>query len=469
MAPLPPLTRNPEKEGSVPEANPTTWRVLTGRVEEHLPAFEPESFDCAFCDPPYGLTANKRGGSGAASLNLDSPAGRSRISTGGSGFMGKEWDARVPGPEIWREVLRCLKPGAFLLAFGGTRTYHRLACAIEDAGFEIRDCAVWLHGQGFPKSLDISAAIDKTAGVEREVVGRRRQSNGFVPLAQGGGGWSAGEVTITAPATEAASTWEGYGTALKPAWEPCIVAMKPLSGTFAANALRHGVAGLNVDGCRIESGADHEAKCASVVGLESNRNGTAYGEWTGAREDSFSPLGRWPANVILDEDSAAALDQQSGDLAAGNHPANRQGIGFTAAGGGTNSGTNGDRRSTETGGASRFFYTSKVRPEERNLGGIDCRHPTLKPIDLCEYLARLILPPKRPDAPRRLLVPFAGAGSEMIGALEAGWEDVTGIELEEQSAEWARARISAALSLNPAERRGERNEKGEVLQPGLFG
>lgn len=116
-----------------------SWRVLTGRVEDHLPTFEPESFDACFCDPPYGLK-----------------------------FMGRAWDYGVPGSEIWREVLRCLKPGAFLLAFGGTRTFHRLTCAIEDAGFEIRDCCMFLHGQGFPKSLDISAAIDKAAGAERE-------------------------------------------------------------------------------------------------------------------------------------------------------------------------------------------------------------------------------------------------------------------------------------------------------------
>jgi hypothetical protein len=162
------------------------------------------------------------------------------------------------------------------------------------------------------------------------------------------------------------------------------------------------------------------------------------------------------------------LDQASGELVTGGNVTRRGADGSRAVLGsfGGQEGVQGI--GPNQGGASRFFYTSKVRPEERNLGGIDCKHPTLKPIDLCEYLARLVLPPARKDAVRRLLVPFAGAGSEMIGALEAGWEDVLGIELEEQSAEWARARIAAFLSPNPAERNGERDEAGAVLQPSLF-
>lgn len=239
--------------------------------------------------------------------------------------------------------------------------------------------------------------------------------------------------------------------------------MKPLSGTFAANALRHGIAGLNIEACRIG-----ETKRVPGSAAKDRDAGPAKGAERGRQANTGgfdANIGRWPANLILDEESARLLDQAVGETRGGEFPANnRAGLGYH----GGAKGLTGERAVLDSGGPSRFFFTSKVRPEERNLGGIDCRHPTLKPIDLCEYIARLILPPKRQDAPRRLLVPFAGAGSEMIGALEAGWEDVTGVELEEQSAEWARARIAAALSLNPAERTGKRNGAGEVLQPGLF-
>ena len=153
--------------------------IWEGKVEDVLPELEPNSYSACLCDPPYGLTANKKGGSGVASLNERSPAGRSRIGTGG-GFMGKKWDAGVPGPETWAAVFRVLKPGAFLLAFGGTRTHHRLMCAIEDAGFEIRDCAMlfWVYGQGFPKSLAIGKAIDKHLGVKRKTVAQVRAKGG---------------------------------------------------------------------------------------------------------------------------------------------------------------------------------------------------------------------------------------------------------------------------------------------------
>jgi hypothetical protein len=171
----------------------------------------------------------------------------------GLSFMGKGWDHGVPGVEFWTEALRVAKPGAHLLAFGGTRTYHRLACAIEDAGWEIRDCVMWVYGSGFPKSHDVSKAIDKAAGAEREVVGPN-------PYNANKGGRNhhsdkcaqAGKMSnITAPATDDAPRWSGWGTALKPAWEPVIVARKPLCGTVAENVLTHGTGGINVDGCRV--------------------------------------------------------------------------------------------------------------------------------------------------------------------------------------------------------------------------
>jgi len=184
------------------------FRILEGDVIERLAELPDNSFDGCLTDPPYGLS-----------------------------FMGKRWDYAVPGPDVWAEVLRVLKPGAMLLAFGGTRTHHRLWCAIEDAGFEVRDCLMWLYGSGFPKSLDISKAIDKAAGTEREVVGinedyLRRKPNGMKTAGATAYGYSQTQqetdARITTPATDAAKQWDGYGTSLKPSFEPVCLAMKPL-------------------------------------------------------------------------------------------------------------------------------------------------------------------------------------------------------------------------------------------------
>jgi len=408
------------------------YRVHCADVSDLLPTLEAESFDAVLCDPPYGLS-----------------------------FMGKQWDHGVPSAEVWSEVLRVLKPGGHLIAFGGTRTFHRLTCAIEDAGFEIRDCLAWLYGQGFPKSLDISKALDKAAGAEREVIGpsavhSRGATTAFPKRPGERDVTESGRVTeqtaeravLTAPATDAARQWQGYGTALKPAWEPAILAMKPTVGTFAENALAHGVAGINVDGCRI--GTDGATKRSDQAPYPRNADGKEdrSGSWarTGHAVEPL-PLGRWPANVALDEEAAAMLDEQSGEVGGGR---------FT------------------NGGASRFFYVSKASRREREAGleglprngrrvvmassgrtMIDGEwvethsepiprtnhHPTVKPIRLAEWLARLLLPPKR-DMPRRLLVPFSGSGSEMIGALLAGWDEVVGIEREAEYVEIAEARLA---------------------------
>jgi len=211
--------------------NPERCEVHEGDCRDVLAAREPDSVDAIVTDPPYGLR-----------------------------FMGKEWDHGVPGVEFWQAALRVLKPGGHLLAFGGTRTHHRLACAIEDAGFEIRDCLMWLYGQGFPKSHDISKAIDKAAGAEREVVGKRNPSPERKTWSSRGsqagyGGYAQEECVggreVTAPATEAARKWDGWGTALKPAVEYIILARKPFKGTVADNVLKYGTGALNIDGCRI--------------------------------------------------------------------------------------------------------------------------------------------------------------------------------------------------------------------------
>ena len=246
-------------------------------------------FDSVVTDPPYGLS-----------------------------FMGKGWDHGVPGAEFWEIIKDSCKPGAMLLAFGGTRTFHRLAVAIEDAGWEIRDCIMWVYGSGFPKSLDISKAIDKEAGAEREAVGAgKRSTNAFNDRLQKTSGYrprqyqqNAGEpYDITAPATDAAKPWNGYGTALKPAYEPIIVAMKPLDGTFAHNAQTHGVAGINVDGCRIGTAERPVMVRTSTVVSASSMSGKS----TGATSNGDTTnLGRFPANLILDEDAGELLDLQSG-------------------------------------------------------------------------------------------------------------------------------------------------------------
>jgi len=223
------------------------------------------SVDAVITDPPYNLTTKKKGGTGAASVNLNTPAGRARITTGG--FMGRGWDDYDHfngGFQGWchawaTECLRVLKPGGHLLAFGGTRTWHRLACAVEDAGFEMRDSIAWLYGSGFPKSLNVSKAIDKAAGADREVVGIhiRSGNRGATQGASNGGtqgGYNlTGEAPLTAPATPDAERWQGWGTALKPAFEPVVVARKPLIGTVAATVLAHGTGALNIAACRISA------------------------------------------------------------------------------------------------------------------------------------------------------------------------------------------------------------------------
>lgn len=570
-------------------------------MREAMWSFPDAMFDGCLCDPPYGLS-----------------------------FMGKTWDHGIPGKAVWEEVLRVLKPGAFLLAFGGTRTHHRLMCAIEDAGFEIRDCMMWLYGQGFPKSLDIGKTIDKAAGSDYE-----------------------SKCTITAPATDAAKRWDGYGTALKPAFEPIIVAavpltlaqyfgmmvqeitnqicrifsaqgaersfsdtraklqevlastvhenvrtcspesiesalfapplsisrgrvcsdrpedvrgssaqspakrngkadetlesqilagaaddistrltdmcmsvmagatsesivslwkstsedllsvankftietasrliiglrtfrsflaqttlsgtgnlspeylpiivaMKPCEGTFAENALKHGVAGISINSSRIAcDGGSPSAKRREsarntgnapmqqrTLGVAKASDAEAMGK-IGRRgsadvymtERAEEQLGRWPANVILDEESARLLDEQSGDLgksSGGGMKDLKRGALFQGT---TNPNVTNHCGLGDSGGASRFFYCAKASKSERGEGN---NHPTVKPLKLIEYLARLILPPDG----GQLLVPFSGSGSEVIGARNVGW-DVTGIEIDQEYLDISVRRVTACMA-----------------------
>jgi DNA modification methylase len=361
--------------------------------------------------------------------------------------MGKDWDHGVPSAAVWREVLRVLKPGAPMLAFGGTRTHHRLMCAIEDAGFEIRDCLMWLYGSGFPKSYDISKGIDARAGAERPIAGRNPayRPNEYV-WNQGGGKTAMRPEFKTASATPEAERWNGYGTALKPAWEPIVLAMAPTDGTFAQNALEHDVAGLNIDGCRIEG------KPPSVPQPTFKTGRNLFGTGEGRNGEMSHAAGRWPANLILDEGAAALLDEQSGVSGGGKFRAgierNRaRYFGEVGSFGGT---ANAPDTYGDSGGASRFFYTAKASRRERNEGleyiAIDDAeahaqntHPCVKPLSLTTYLARLILPPS--GRQRRCLIPFCGSGSEVIGAQQAGFEYALGIDLNPEYVRIARARL----------------------------
>ena len=388
-----------------------THIVHHGDCREVMATLDAASVDAVVCDPPYGLS-----------------------------FMGKGWDHGVPGEEFWTEALRVAKPGAHLLAFGGTRTYHRLACAIEDAGWEIRDCVMWVYGSGFPKSHDVSKAIDKAAGAEREVVGTIPDRwTGKSTVLNFATDRPQSEVCVTgSPATDAARQWSGWGTALKPAWEPIIVARKPLCGTVAENVLTHGTGGINVDGCRVGT-EPGDYNHPGNTGIDDNTN--VYGTFKHKNQMPPSPLGRWPANVIHDgSDEVVGLfpQQQSGA-----NPTRRGSQKFrTAYGEFAGNDECVSHRGADSGSAARFFYCAKASKADRSA---DNPHPTVKPTALMRYLCRLVSPPGG-----TVLDPFTGSGSTGKAAVLEGF-DFVGIEREVEYVEIARARIAAAVpEMEPA-------------------
>lgn len=626
----------------------SNYRVFRGDVLEVLPTLPAEHYTAVLCDPPYGLS-----------------------------FMGKHWDHGVPSAEVWKQVWRVLKPGAVLFAFGGSRTWHRLAVNIEDAGFDMFDTIMWIYGSGFPKSASIDKAIDKEAGAEREVIATipinaPGGSIGSTAYNNGNGRYYPDEPRkITAPSTTDAQTWQGYGTSMKPAFEPVIVARKPLpneaeqdiivgnlfkleaqlwllfsaltagksstlsqqerneassiaqwsadapisiladlsdrmdtlrlelamrttlntvsswrntweealkhgskfitstatspiidlktlsysasaltpqdiiraemiqpgswwnaipaakvlnavalklsatlelfavenaiekghippldetdraalsrpilcfrkprTATYAQTAIQHGSGTLNIDECRIDLADGANLARNNHAGDNGWKNSSGGMNGAALRaEQGLSPQGRWPANVIFDEEAAALLDEQSRELTSGkiqsDHKRNGSKPWFTGEAMNESYG--------DTVGASRFFqvlpafvYKAKSSTAERNAGisaqgrqrdagrnaeqasmnggegnpynrgaqEVKNFHPTVKPLSLTEYLARLIVPPKEYRAEARLLVPFSGSGSEMIGALMAGWLNVDGIELTPEYAELAEQRLA---------------------------
>jgi len=312
---------------------------------------------------------------------------------------------------IWSiEALRVLKPGGHLLAFGGTRTWHRLAVAIEDAGFEVRDSIAWMYGSGFPKSLDVSKAIDKAAGeLQHEGRGMLQSGSGTMTLTPS---IKPSDYVKPAPATDAAKHWQGWGTALKPAFEPIVVARKPLIGTVAENVQQYGTGALNIDGCRIGT----RENAPQITGAK--KTGTTYGiiDSPGGK---ILDKGRWPANVILDESQAAELDKQSGVTSSAQAsmplPKGHSFAGDTYGGDGASNGES-IRGFNDTGGASRFFYTAKATSAERpRVDGV--AHPTVKPLDLMRYLVRLVTPPGG-----TVLEPFAGSGTTAEACIVEGFK-----------------------------------------------
>jgi DNA modification methylase len=377
--------------------------LWVGDCREMLALLPEACIDAIVCDPPYEL-----------------------------GFMGKAWDSTGVAfdPETWRACLRVLKPGGHLIAFAGSRTYHRITVAVEDGGFEIRDELLWLYGTGFPKGANVAKNIDKKLGVAPTIIGtQHRAASGRGQ--QGEGGYAFGEdFKITRATSPEAARFEGWDVAMKPGHEPAVLARKPLAGTIAENFLAYGVGGLNIGACRV----GEERRINAPASATATR--VAMGDGWRADAEPTECLGRWPSNVILSEEAAEALEAQAA-------------------------------------GASKYFYVVKPNRRERDLGleafpvasageatgreegsdGLNSPragagrsgggrniHPTVKPVELMEYLTRLVCPPGG-----LVLDPFAGSGTTGMACAYQGFRFI-GAELEMPHAVIAAHRIQAALA-----------------------
>ena len=429
-------------------------KLLLGDCIDKLKELDDNSVDSIVTDPPYGLS-----------------------------FMGKKWDYDVPSQEIFEECLRVLKPGGYLLSFAGSRTYHRMAVRVEDAGFEIRDQIMWIYGSGFPKSMNIGIQVDKKLGNQREVVGEKVRGD-VEKAKENGAGYLADPANRnntkqfgygTQTITKGNSEWEGWGTALKPAHEPIVMARKPLSEkTVVNNVLEWGTGGINIDESRIST---DEVITNHSRGAESAISKGKYGD-SKEQETHQTPsqtLGRFPANIILDKEAGRILDEQTGELSTVGSPKKIDNSKTSIFG----AGVPGFQMYGDKGGASRFFYCPKTSKTDRNEGldefedkyyaagnqakaelkrgnvefnsnkgkGKDERHnhnqvgvsknnhPTVKPTDLMLYLIRLITPKGGTT-----LDPFMGSGSTGKAAVRGGF-DFVGIEREKEYMEIAEARI----------------------------
>jgi site-specific DNA-methyltransferase (adenine-specific) len=419
------------------------YTIHTGSNLDILPTLPDNSVDSIVTDPPYEL-----------------------------GFMGKSWDSTgiAYNVALWRECLRVLKPGGHLLAFSGSRTYHRMTVAIEDAGFEIRDQMMWVYGSGFPKSHNISKALDKMEGVEFKNI--PANGVGFMnPRGDGGYNKTLNQMVKVGESSASAQQWNGWGTALKPAHEPICLARKPLEGTVADNVLKWGVGGINIDGCRVGFVSEEDKKESTQKNQHADFDSTigtnqVYGDYSMLKPKNYNPPGRFPSNLMHDG-SPEVLDlfpESNGGAA----PKKANTI-KTLFQGGWNGIEREERIDFGSGSAARFFYCPKASKSDRNdgcddfeerresdrikddgIGGDNPRnrtnnprknfHPTVKPTELMAYLCRLITPPGG-----TILDPFTGSGSTGRGAVSQGFNFI-GIELSPEYVEIAKARIEASTT-----------------------
>jgi site-specific DNA-methyltransferase (adenine-specific) len=369
--------------------------IIHGDSFEEVKTLETNSIDALVTDPPYGMSNISHKAFMDCMVNWCTDD--DMYLPKAKGFMNKSWDGFVPPPGFWKEVLRVLKPGAYGLVFASSRTMDLMGLALRIAGFEIRDCITWLYGSGFPKSHDISQAIDKIKGCKRKIVGKKTAGMGsgktFGMLQAEGDNKSAKKIIpITAPSSQEAKQWSGWGTALKPSYEPALLIRKPLNQSVAENVLEWGVGGLNIDGCRIDSNeslARMNKLDNGMFGCGKNANKNQQRIDQGLKE-----LGRFPSNTLFDNEAIKELKEQS-----------------------------------------RFFYTAKSSSAERSAGLKKNIHPTVKPIEIMRYLCRLITPPNG-----LILEPFLGSGTTAIAAHKENFR-IIGIEREQEYVEIAKARL----------------------------
>ncbi|WLB14801.1 DNA methyltransferase (plasmid) [Bradyrhizobium elkanii] len=444
----------------------TVETFLDGRVTLHagdsrevLKTIPDCSIDSIVTDPPYALVSIvKRFGNTKESDDTKTSArvrsradGYARLSAGG--FMGKKWDTGETAfaADFWAECLRVLKPGGHVVAFSGTRTYHRMACAIEDAGFEVRDMLSWLYGSGFPKSHDVSKGIDRAAGAER-TEGAREWSGGSRSSGISHGGEQSGTTSRTifdTPASLGAIEWQGWGTALKPACEPICFGRKPLIGTVAQNVLKHGTGAINIDACRV----------GMMTAEEVARSGASTGGYSGGlkpvswKDEFREPQGRWPANIIHDgsDEVIAAFPETTSGLFNGERSSDK----FRSTYGSFKGTAAGETETYgDSGSAARFYYTAKADAHDR----IGSKHPTVKPVDLMQWLCRLVTPKGG-----TVLDPFAGTGTTGEAAFREGMLAVL-VEREEEYQADIRRRMGLVLA-GPDERARESIKARTAGQP----
>jgi site-specific DNA-methyltransferase (adenine-specific) len=448
------------------------YKLMLGDCIDSMGQLEENSIDSIVTDPPYHLKSivKRFGKEGSAPAQFGTDGAYSRHSTG---FMGKEWDGGeiAQDPRTWEAALRVAKPGAYLLAFGGTRTFHRMMCAIEDAGWEIRDTIMWVYGSGFPKSHNVGLAMDKKAGAERKVIGSRHRN---VKPFDDENGWNdnntTGDFDYTAPATEYAKKWEGWGTALKPAWEPIVVARKPLIGSVIDNVLEYSTGAINIDASRIPG---------EPVPINKLEEWSGFGQKEKPKyEQEINNKGRWPANIIHDgsEEVLELFPAPAGAFAPVKRGMSGKSNGIY--GDFEQKGDDGATFRGDSGSAARFFYCAKASRGERDAGLEDMEeklfsksgggqaalargeteyqegenisvglntvkrvknnHPTVKPLALMRYLITLVTPPNG-----TVLDCFLGSGSTGVAAVELGF-DFIGMEKDEGYLKIADARIKHA-------------------------